>query len=288
MLLKAVRGRLQSHALRTGKGIELTDEGVEFLKHIEPLLAQLQSIEARFSNDSKSQQATPLRVGGTYGLSACILPSLLTIFKKRYPDVEIVLRSNEAGILETMILKDQLEIGLTSILPHAPELTAEFCVPLKLVVFAAKGYPIAQKQLSPADLGRIPLIIRDDASKRGMTETLLRELRSLGYRPNIVMRCESPEAIKTAVSKKLGLGILYQDVLNETNGRGLFKQLRVSGLPMEGVAYIVFHKHRPFSPTGDAFLKILREWCEAKRTKIKNKQTDPVVSVLSLLYVANQ
>jgi DNA-binding transcriptional LysR family regulator len=120
-----------------------------------------------------------------------------------------------------------------------------------------RRYPIAQeKQLSLADLETIPLIIRDDGSKHGTTETLLLKLRSLGHRPNIVMRCESPQAIKTAVSKKLGVGILYQDVLKQPTARGLFKQLR--------------------------------EWCEAKRTKAKNKQTDPAVSLLYLLHAANQ
>jgi LysR family transcriptional regulator, transcriptional activator of the cysJI operon len=198
---------------RTGKGIELTDEGVEFLKQIEPILAQVQTLENQFSNSSESKQATLLRVGGTYGLSASILSSLLAIFKKRYPDVEVVLRSNEAGILEQMILKGHMEIALTSVAPRLPELTGEFCLPLKLVAFAAKGYPIVQeKQLSLADLEKIPLIIRNDASKRGTTEALLLKLRSLGFHPNIIMRCESPESIKTAVSKKLGVGILYEDV----------------------------------------------------------------------------
>jgi DNA-binding transcriptional LysR family regulator len=274
---------------RTGKGIELTDEGVEFLKRIEPILAQVQTLEKRYSNSSESKQATPLRVGGTYGLSSSILSSLLTIFKTRHPKVDVVLRSNPAGTLEQMILRGQLDIAFTSMLPRSAELMAEFCVPLKLVAFAAKGYPIAQdKQLSLADLEKIPLIIRDDASKRGTIETLLLKLRSLGYRPNIVMRCESPEAIKTAVSKKLGVGILYQDVLKENNARGLFKQLRVSDLPIEEKTYVVYHKQRPLSPSAEAFLKLLREWCQAKKTKTKPKQTDPDVSVFSLLYAANE
>lgn len=84
------------------------------------------------------------------------------------------------------------------------------------------------------------------------------------------------------------MGILYEDVLKDMNARGLFKQLRVSGLPLEEETYIVFHKERPLSPSGEAFLKVLREWCEAKRTKAKNKQTDPAVSLLCLLYAANE
>jgi len=86
----------------------------------------------------------------------------------------------------------------------------------------------------------------------------------------------------------LGVGILYQDVLKQPTTRGLFKQLRVSGLPIEGKSYIVYHKQRPLSPSAEAFLKLLREWCEARRTKSKNKQTNPVVSVLYLLCTTNE
>jgi DNA-binding transcriptional LysR family regulator len=255
---------------RTGKGIELTDDGVDFLKHVEPILEQFQILEERFSNKLERKNASPLRVGGTYALSSSILSSLLAIFKKRFSDVEVVLRSNTAGILEQMILKGQLDIVLTSILPCSPELTAEFCVPLKLVAFAAKGYPIRnEKTLSLADLEKVPLIIRDDGNKHGTTETSLLELRSSGYRPNIVMRCESPEAIKTAVSKKLGVGILYEDALKDAFTRGLFKKVHVSGLSLEGKTYIVWQKQRPLSSSGETFLKLLREWCEAKRNKKK-------------------
>jgi DNA-binding transcriptional LysR family regulator len=274
---------------RTGKGIELTDDGVEFLKYIEPILAQLHKIEERFSKSSNPRQSAPLRVGGTYGLSASILSSLLALFKKQNPDVEVVLRSSAAGILEQMILRGHLDIAFTSTVPSSGDLTAEFCAALKLVAFAAKAYPIAQeKQLSLADLEKIPLIIRDDGSKRGTTESLLLKLRSLGYRPNIVMRCESPEAIKTAVSKKLGVGILYHEVLKDAFAQGWFKQIHVSDLSIEGKTYIVSNKQRPLSSSGEAFVEILRHWCETKRTTVRNTKAHPVVSVVYLLYAANE
>jgi LysR family transcriptional regulator, transcriptional activator of the cysJI operon len=259
---------------RTGKGIELTDEGVEFLKHIEPVLEQLHVIEERFSNNSKSHHATPLRVGGTHALSPIILSSLLAIFKKRNPKVEVVLRSNAAAILEQMILRGHLDLAFTSTVPSSPELTAEFGVPLKLVAFAAKSYPIArEKKLSLADLQRIPLIIRDDGNRHGTTETALLKIRGLGYRPNIVMRCESPEAIKTAVSKKLGVGILYHDALKDALARGSFKKIHVSGLSIEEKTYIVCNKQCGLSSSGEAFVKLLREWCEARKTATQEQGT---------------
>jgi DNA-binding transcriptional LysR family regulator len=277
-LSKLLKGLEENYKIslftRTGKGIELTDDGVEFLRHVEPILEQFQILEERFSKNSQSKRSAPLRVGGTYALSSSILSSLLAIFKKRFPDVEVVLRSNMAGILEQMILKGQLDIALTSILPRSPELTVEFCVPLRLVAFAAKSYPITNhKKLSVADLGKVPLIIRDDGNRLGTTETSLLELRSSGYRPNIVMRCESPEAVKTAVSKKLGVGILYHDALKDALARGSFKKLQVSGLSIEEKTYIVGHKQRGLSSSGDAFVKLLQEWCGARRTQNKKQDT---------------
>jgi DNA-binding transcriptional LysR family regulator len=255
---------------RTSKGIELTGEGMEFLRYIEPILEQLEMIDARFLTSGPEKISAPLRVGGTYVLSSRVLPSLLAVFKKRYPRVEIVLRSNSAAVLEPMILKSHLELALTSILPRSPELAAEFCFALKMVLFAAKGDPILQRKgLSLTDLDRIPLIIRDDGNRRGTTETLLQQRKAMGYHPNIVMRCESPEAIMTAVSKRLGVGILYEDVLKEPSARGSFKQVRISGLSMEGKIYIIYHKGRPLTSSAEAFLALVRERCATKTAKVR-------------------
>jgi DNA-binding transcriptional LysR family regulator len=80
----------------------------------------------------------------------------------------------------------------------------------------------------------------------------------------------------TAVRKKLGVGILYEDVLRETNARGSFKQLRILGLSMEGKTYIIYHKERPLSASAEAFVGLVREWCETKRAKVASKETSVV------------
>ena len=119
-----------------------------------------------------------------------------------------------------------------------------------------------------ANAERIPLIIRDDGNKHGTTETLLRDQR---YKPNIIMRCESPEAIKTTVSKKLGVGILYWEVVKEDVARGLFKHLQASGRHLEANTYIVYHKQQSLSSTAEAFLKLLRQWRDDKVSKQHDK-----------------
>src|SRR5688572_14275082 len=71
---------------RKGKGIELTDEGAEFLTYIESILAQLQNMEKRFLKNQ--QRKATLIVGATHALSSTFLPSLMALFKKYHPNVD--------------------------------------------------------------------------------------------------------------------------------------------------------------------------------------------------------
>jgi DNA-binding transcriptional LysR family regulator len=249
---------------RSGKRIELTEDGLELLNYIHPIKAQLEKIEQRFSKDYNKNKSTELLLGGTHEVSSTILPALIALFKKRHPKVQVVLRSNSIAAIEQMMLRGEIEMALTAIPPRSPELFKESCMPLKLVPFAAKKYPIAAAGLTLADLEMFPLIIRDNRESRGTTETVLMQLRDLGHRPNIALRCESPEA---AVSKHLGIGILYDVSLKDEFARGLFKEVKIQGFSAEGNAYILCHKQRPVSPCATAFLKILRDFCAVKQNR---------------------
>jgi len=253
---------------RNGKGIQLTEDGAEFLMRIDPILAQLKNIEARYLNGSRVQEASPLRVGGTYGPSSNILPSLLAVYKKSHPDVAVTLRSNSNGVIHNLVLNGELEVAVCSRAAPSGDLHAEPYVTLKLVAFAAKNDPVVKKkELNLSDLEKIPLIIRTDKASQSTTHLMLTALRKQGYKLNIAMQCESPEAIKTAVSKKLGVGILFQDAVKEGLASDAFKKVRVSDLPMEGTSYIVYYKQRPLSSNAEVFLNLLRQWRDEKRVK---------------------
>jgi len=261
---------------RNGKRIELTEEGFELLNHINPILAQLEKIDQRFSRKFKRSSPTQLTIGGTHEVSSSILASLSAVFKKRYPNVELVLRSNTIHILEQMILNGDIEIGLTSVPPRSSVLRSESCTPLKLAVFDAKEFRIANhSDLALEDLAKLPLVIRDNRDGRGPIETVVRKLREQGYRPNIAMRCESPEAIKAAVSKQVGVGILFEVLIQEELKRGTFKQLNVKDFSAEGSTYVLSHKERPLSACADAFLKILKDFCDVMVHRSR-KQTNHV------------
>src|SRR5215470_15965546 len=276
---------------RYAKGIRLTNEGHEFIRDIEPILAQLEKFNQRYRLHSAELTNRRLNVGGTYGPASGILPSALAVFKKNHPKVDVTLRSNSNAVIRELLLKGELEVAICSRAPKSSLLCAETYVPLKLVAFAAKHDPVSKKkELTLSDLENIPLFIRSSSGGQSTTDLMMNEVRKQGYKVNIAMRCESPQAIMTAVSQRLGIGFLYYDAVKAAVERGSFKIIQIRGLNMEGQTYIVYNNERPLSPNAQEFLKLLRQWRDAKKMKktVEEKKALVLASLVPLFYTAHR
>ena len=245
---------------RSGMGVEPTSDGMEFLTFTESILKQLQMLERRFSKPLNRGRMSRLRVGSGYALSGSILPKLLAEFEKQHAQVEVDLISNTPNVLEQMLVKGTLDIAVNSVSPSAAELIGEPFMRLKVIAIAAKAYRLpSAREMSLGARKKLPLIMRKGLNPGGITETLLKQMREQGAKPRILMRCDSPEAIKTAVSKKLGVGILYEHLVKDGLTRGVFKRFPIPGLPAESLTYVVYNKSRPLSASAAAFLYVLRK-----------------------------
>src|SRR5262245_49129839 len=268
--LKALEDRFNLRLFtRHAKGIRLTDDGYEFFQDIEPILVQLEKINQRYLKGSVQKRSAPLMVGGTYGPASRILPSLLAVFRKAHPNVEVDLRSNSGSILRQKILHGDLEIAVCVRAPSPSSmLCSEPFVPMKLVGFVTKKEPIARKkELTLAELQNIPIIVRNHAGFESTTQFLLRTLKVAGHKANIAMSCESPEAIKQAVIQGLGIGFLYYDAVRDSIERGNFKLVNIHDLELVGQTHIIYHSERPLSSNAQEFLEILRDWRDQQNGK---------------------
>jgi DNA-binding transcriptional LysR family regulator len=248
---------------RKGSGLELTEIGEQFYDDLRRILTGLESIDRKYlqSAETKRPRSKILRLHGTYGPSAEILPRLLAVYKKSHPEVEITLGANSSTNICGMIQKGKIDLAVTSRFTPFSLIAVEPFVLMKVTAFVSAHNPLAKKHtLDLADLETMPLIVRSRRQGRGATEQLFAEARAQGYNPNVVMRCQSPEALKTAVHNKLGIGFLFDDAVKQEIARGGFKRIHFRGLSMQGQTYILFHKERPLSPHTEAFLNLLRQW----------------------------
>jgi DNA-binding transcriptional LysR family regulator len=240
---------------KNGRGIKLTEEGRLFLKEIEPILAQVDLLKTKFG---AHPQEGSLRIGGSHSPSASFLPLLASLFRETHPDTKVTFRTHNSDVLERMVLDSEVEVAVVTNSSALPHLIYEPCRQEELVFFASPEHPLARrKRQSLAEVANAPLVV----FKKGRLlafEKILRQIEGQGLTWNVAMYCESSDALKAAVKARMGLGIIYRDLVQAEINRREFKMLSVPGLNTHSESHIIYHQDKPLSVNARAFLTLVR------------------------------
>lgn len=246
-------------------GIKLTREGRLFLSEAEPILLQVEKLKRKFSLNLRESEARSLTVGGSHGPSASFLPRLASIFRETHPNARLILRTDNSLVMEQLVQNSDVEVAVITNPSASPWLIYQPCRQEELVFFGSSKHPWAKRQwLSPAELAHIPLVVFKKGKIGGVAK-ILNQIEERGFHLTIVMQCETAEAVKAAVKTRMGLGILYRDLVEPDIQRGDLRIIRVPGLKMHIDSLIIYPKEKPLSADAQDFLALLREG--PKRTK---------------------
>ena len=130
----------------------------------------------------------------------------------------------------------------------------------RLVTVISRHHRLARAQsISLHDLERTPFLIRASGTSDSTTATRLKYLgHENGINITIGMRFESPLAIKEAIHRNLGIGIVYEDVVRYDVRHGDFKIIDIPWLRLQRQSYIIYLNDKPLSKTATDFLGLLR------------------------------
>lgn len=249
-----------------GRGIELTDTGRIFLKYVKTTLKQHERLKEKLSAAASKTKAESLTVGASQSPSMFLLLSLLTLFRKRHPHVQVNLRTNNRTIIEQQVENSEVDVAVVNKPPPSRSLVAEPYLEEPFVAFVSRKHPLARKQrLTLKDFAHTLLVIREGKGGKETSEQILRELKKQGLNSEIGIRCESPEAVKMAVKSKIGVGILFKNTVAPDIREGVFKRIKLPGLNLVGKSFIVYHKYKPLSSHAREFLNLLRQGNERLR-----------------------
>jgi LysR family transcriptional regulator, low CO2-responsive transcriptional regulator len=239
--------------VRIGQGVELTERGRAFLDAVRPVIAQVAEVESTFKAKSNEKKSSFLTVGGSRNHTVTVLPEKLWSFKQNHPWVQFVLESNDSYTMEQHVLNGDVQIALINHPSHFDRIAYEPYREMEIVAFALAKSPLIGKKISLDELFQIPLVVR-------RRSTTLRELLREGYRPNVAVECDVSEAVKAAVQRELGVGILYRDTVEADLKNRNFKILHVAELEaIRTQSFIIYNRSKPLSAIAQDFLYVLQE-----------------------------
>ena len=237
--------------IRSNRGMEMTRTGEDFLEAIRPVLARLDEVELQFKNGGQAIDLPVLTVGGSNTLSVTVFPEILFDFRSRHPEVQLVVETGQSRTLETSVLNAGVEIALITDPAYLPDCTYEPYKDYEAVAFVPAGSAITEETMSLAELTAHPLIVR-----RG--SICVDELRRRGYKPDLAVQCDAPDAVKAAVQRGLGIGLLFRGRVEPEIEKG---DLRVLDVPeMKDIkinSFIVYDGRKPLSTSAQDFLQTL-------------------------------
>jgi DNA-binding transcriptional LysR family regulator len=237
--------------------IELTEAGRILLRHADIIHSQLSALKKEFNIHSKASRSQPLRIAGSFAVSALLLPSVVATFKRKYRNMSISLRTCASKGAMLLVLNSNVEVALITESPTHSNLASEPFREEKLVLFASPNHPLTKKEkLNLSDLNGTTLVA---PAKSSTADKFMKDLVHEGFRINISMHCGTQDSVKTIVKKGIGVGILFRDFVMPECRKKVFKLIEIQGLNLNLQSYIVYRKDRPLSQAAQEFLTLLRE-----------------------------
>ena len=236
----------------------MTHAGRIFVEHAEQIIAQVKNLKWELTEKMAGLDAEFLKIAGSYGPSLSFIPQAIATFKQLHPVVQLSLQTASSYVIEQLLLNSAIEIGFISESRHLPNIHYELFHKDSVIAIVSPDNPLAGKDaLTKEELAGIPFIVKISEMRQSVGELRLRRIFNDQHKPNIIMRCGSPGAIRAAVQEGLGVGIVYRANVESELKNGQLKALKFLDLGEKVDIYLLYHKERPLSAAANNFITFL-------------------------------
>lgn len=246
--------------VRSTKQLRLTAAGRVLARYA----AEIQGLCQRAAQDVRTAASS---IAGTLSIAAStvpsqyLLPRVLPLLRRRYPEVFFQIRQGDSSQVAQWMAESGAELGLVG----APVQRAGLlCVPFlteRLVIAAPNTpeYRALEGQMTPQRLREAPFLVREPGSgTRRQAEQYLKgiglELKSL----TLAAQLESTESILQGVKNGLGISILSGCAAQEAAAEGKILVFAPESPLLERQFYLLYRRSSPLSPAAAMLVEELR------------------------------
>ncbi|KQV66273.1 LysR substrate-binding domain-containing protein [Rhizobium sp. Root1220] len=192
---------------RHPRGLTITHNGHQFLRHATKILASVSDARGSFSG-KQSELSGKLNIGVTSLVAGYVLSDLLARYRRACPGVEVSATEDNGGYLEHLLVGGELDVAVMVIsnLRDRMALQAEILETSPYRLWLPMGHPLVSADIiSVADIAREPLIM---LTVDEIEENTGKLLSALGARPHVAFRTRSVEAVRSLVATGAGVALL--------------------------------------------------------------------------------
>lgn len=193
---------------RTTRRVELTSEGRQLLNHAQRALSELDSGLQQIRGAADIRSGT-ISMGCVPSVAATLLPTVLLLFQREYPEIKIHLRELPYQELLEAIRKMDIDFGIGPFVDHMGDCDFRpiFHEPI-LALMREKFWKNQANEISLEELTELPILINStSAALRGHLD---RELAARGLKLNVMFEVLHVQTLVAFANLGLGVAFLPQ------------------------------------------------------------------------------
>ncbi len=242
---------------RVARGVRLTESGRVLEGHARRIFAAETAAEDELA-ELVGLTRGRLSIGASTTIGSYLIPTVFGRFRREHPSVKLDLEIGNTATIQTALLENRLDLGLTEGFVASDSLAVEQIASDEMVLIVAPQHPLRTRpSVSARALLSEAFIMRERGS--GTRDVIEAALAQLDIEIDPVMALGSTEAVKNAVAAGLGVAMVSRLTVELELSTGRLCAVEVSDLRIQRELHLLRLKRKRQSPAIEAFVALLRE-----------------------------
>ncbi|MGX9135741.1 LysR family transcriptional regulator [Rummeliibacillus sp. JY-2-4R] len=240
---------------RVGRNVKLTQIGKTFLEHTISALQAIDFAKKQIDEYLDPEKGT-IKIGFPTSLASFLLPTVISAFKKEYPNVSFQLRQGSYRFLINAVKDRELNLAFLGPVPAKDEsINTKILFTENISALVPSTHPLANKgEIQLTDLRKDGFVLfpKDYILNKVAVEAC----KSVGFKPNVNSVGEDMDAIKGLVAAGIGVSLLPESAFFDATPRRT-SRLTLTEPPFTRNVGIIYPTKRELAPSENIFLNFV-------------------------------
>ena len=224
---------------RLPKGVALTRCGVSLLEESRSILTACRNLDRRIKH---LEENTPVNIVSSITIASFLLPKIFNELKASFPQIQLSVQVASANTAIDILQRGNADIAFWEGIAPKGNFHTILLGTYKLCAACSPKFDLSMKTLSPDQLCRYPLLLREQGS--AIRDTLDNTLALANLTAEPVWESVNSLALIKAAEAGLGITILPEKLLWDSVFLKKLRLINLDKIKMENQMLALFHKDK--------------------------------------------
>lgn len=243
---------------REGRNVKLTQIGRIFLTHAKTAMKAIDYATKQIEEHLDPERGS-IKIGFPTSLASHMLPTIISEFKKKHPNISFQLRQGSYRFLVEAVKNREIDLAFLGPVPtNDPDIEGSILFSENMAALLPSNHPLANRENIHLNE------LRNDEFVLFPQGYILRKIavdgcRQAGFSPKISTEGADLDAIKGLVSAGIGVTLLPESTFYEITPR-FTKRVEIESPPLTRTVGVITPRHRNLAPSEKVFYEFVKDF----------------------------